>query len=159
MSVSNPITSADDRIDLRNVIDRMDWLACDRTDDENDVDPLTGSWGDPDQRAEWLTLHELMEEVTSTISDDPHDGIVLISECEWVDYAKDWYADTYVAPWIHTDRYGHPRFDAATRYARVSWDDIMATEPFMFIDWQAVADNLRRDRAEFEWEGVTFILG
>lgn len=154
MSISDPITSADDRIDIRDVIGRMSWLSCDRTDDPHDDDPLTGSWDDPDQRAEWLTLHELMKEVTSTIDDDPRNGIVLVPERQWVDYVQEWYGDTYGGDIAFAgDRHSYPEWKAQ------SWDSVLSRPPFDRIDWPAVAEDMRRDRAEFEWEGVTFIQG
>lgn len=158
------IDNRDDIIDLRAVIDRIEELQADyppAVDDDCD-DRLfapVSTWS-ADDRAEWESLRALIAECESVIGDDLRDTPVLVRESHWQAYAKDWYADTWGAPWIKRNRYGDPEYDQVNHhYVGVSWSEVMDTEPFKFIDWEAAAENLRSDRPEIEWDGVTYIFG
>lgn len=160
------ISNCDDIIDTRMVLDRIEELEGEYVRDvPEDGDELTfapSSEWNPDDQAEYDSLRALVEEVTgeAEYENQLRDGIVLVHESYWEAYAKDWYADTYSQPWIKSDKYGRPEYDQVNhRHVHVTWDDVMDTEPFGFIDWQRAADHLRRNQAEIEWEGVTYIVG
>lgn len=158
------IDNRDDIIDTRSVLDRIEELEGEYVRDvPEDGDELTfapSSEWNPDDLAEYDSLRALIAECESVIGDDLRDTPVLVRESHWEAYAKDWYADTWGAPWIKRNRYGDPEYDQVNRhYVGVSWSEVMDTEPFSFIDWRAAADNLRRDQAEIQWEGVTYIIG
>lgn len=157
------IDNCDDIIDLRAVMDRIEELeeeyATEGPSDSDEVFAPVSTWS-ADDRAEWESLRALIAECESVIGDDLRDTPILVRESYWTDYARDWYADTWGGPWIKRNQYGNPEYDQVNaHYVSVTWDEVMDTEPFGFIDWQRAADHLRRNQAEIEWEGVTYIVG
>jgi hypothetical protein len=159
------ISNRDDRISTRDVLARIEELqddyATDGPTDSDEVFAPVDTWSDGD-RAEYASLQALIAECESNADYSGHvgDGMFLTREPQWVDYTREYYDETYGQPWIKTNKYGDPMYDQEKRrHVHVSWADVMDTEPFKFIDWQAAADNLRRDCPEIEWEGMTWIIG
>jgi hypothetical protein len=101
---------ADDRIDTRDLQDELD------TED--------------DERR--FAIRELFEELRGYAGDDPEDGVFLIREDTFEEYAEELADD----------------IGAIDRQA--SW-------PLCHIDWKAAAEHLKQDYTEVEFEGATYL--
>lgn len=132
----------DDIIDTRDIQERIEELQgeldLDEDNEPNEYDdederpkPL-----DPDVKSELeeelAELSELKREVSAYSGDQFEDGVTLIAESHFEDYAKELAED------LHGD---------AIREA--AW-------PFDNIDWEAAADDLKVDYTEVEFRGYDF---
>lgn len=150
------IDNRDTVISMRDVLARIEGLqdTYPPADDDPDQDRLFApvrTWDDRDDRAEWTRLRVLVDEVSRAMSDDP-EGVTLVREPEWVDYCRSWHEDTYGM------QYG--RYDGQQcQWVELSWGDLMSETLYRFVDWQAVADDMRRNCSEVMWEGFTYIIG
>lgn len=129
--MAEPIYNTEDLIDSRDVIARIEELQSERDDYEPD-DETAATWEDenPDEAEELKTLEALAEKGESYASDWIH-GATLINESYFTEYAEDLIKDCY------------------------SLKDI---PPFMVIDWEETADNIKVDYSEVDFDGTTFYI-
>ena len=128
MIMAREISSGDDIIDSRDVIERIDELTNQKVAYDDGEDDAT--WDDDDQR-ELITLEDLARQ-GETVGDWIY-GATLIRESYFVQYAKDYAEDV---------------IDGASE---VRW-------PFTHIHWEAAATDLRTDYTEIEFAGVTYLV-
>lgn len=116
---SDPI--GDDVIDTRDILAYMEWLESDHlTADGMLLHP--GGWDDQDEAADWRVWRDALDEIAENAGDRPRDGVQLICDSGFEDYARDLADDMGVE-------------------IRDEW-------PYRYIDWEAAADELRTDYNE-----------
>lgn len=133
----------DDVIDTRDIQQRIEELYDDldldangepNQYDEDDVKPelVPGEELRAELEEELRELEELKAEVEGYSGDRFEDGVTLIADSYFVDYAKEYASDIHGA--------------AVTEAA---W-------PFDNIDWDGAADDLRVDYTQVTWDGYDF---
>lgn len=131
-----PIDSWDDRIDSRDVLTRIDELTKER--ESYMEDHADGWWpGEyPDEAKELRSLVKLVSELRQEAmsGDTPEDGIFLVRESDFEDYAEELWEETT---------------DSSDRELATKW-------PYTHIDWEAAANDLRQDYTSIEFDGVTY---
>lgn len=84
-----------------------------------------------DEHEELLRLRALVEEIDNTAGDNSRDGVGLIRDSYFEDYARD----------LHEDING--------RDAKSGW-------PYDYIDWEAASEALQQDYSVVDFDGVTY---
>ena len=112
---NHEITNRADSLDTRDILDRIDYLEIDE---------------DEDEREELNTLRTLIED-TRGYGDTPEDGLHLIRDSYFQDFAEE-FAD-----------------DIGAVDHNTLW-------PQNHIDWESAADDLRQDYTSVEFAGVTY---
>lgn len=138
-----------DIVDTRNIIDRIEELESENTDDDGEEFDIT-LWSD-DDRTEYRGLQEIVTEVGE---DACRDGVVLIHERYFTAHIKDLYLEIggeYYED--ETDHRGHPTY----RKRHVQNDELFARAPFRHINWDAMASEDASDYSELEVDGHTYL--
>lgn len=143
----NPISNADDIIDSRDIIARLDELEGEREDiaerlGEDDGTPEEGceardaeilgelrAW-DEENSEELAALKALVDECEG-VSDWTH-GAALIRRTYWVEYVRDMLNDCGEIP-----------------------KDLPS---YIVIDWEETAGNIEGDYSEVDFDGVTYLV-
>lgn len=120
------ITPNDDRIDSRDVVARIAELEEEATDDEGEIH--LGVLG-PDELEELGSLRALLHEIADF--GDPDDGVYLISESSFAEYAQELAEEIGAIP------------------------DNNHTWPTYCIDWEWAARELAHDYSMVKW-GETY---
>lgn len=123
------VSNCDDVIDSRDVIERIEELQEERDAYEEDG---SGTWGE-DDAAELASLEALQDEAEG-YSEDWRYGATLIRDSYFVQYCRELVKDI---------------------------GDIPSDLPSYLannIDWQGVADDLRVDYTEVDFDGVTYLI-
>lgn len=146
-------TNGGEVIDSRAIAQRLDDLTGEYVTDEGDEVPRS-MWPDV-ARQEWEALSELIEEISGNLESGwdlsaNGDAVIIVRDDHLDEYVKHWYADTYGGDLYTRGRYGVE--------VPLSWSDVMDREPFMWINWESVADAWRSRCAEIEYYGVTYYL-
>jgi hypothetical protein len=143
-----------DRIDTRDVLARIEEIQ--EFDEDGEIAIPDSDLGEYDALTRLIAACREVAEYGRHLED----GMFLIRESYWADYlALEYYPDTWGGDWIKTNRFGDPEYDRASNtYKRVRWDDITSRMPFKFIDWDAVAENLREECQEIDYDGITYIV-
>lgn len=129
--MADVISSSDDLIDSRKVRERIGMLESLRALDEGDCgSDQYGELFTEDDDEELAKLHELAKQSESVYGWD--DGVTLINESYWLEYAKDQAED-------------------------INGIDINEW-PFDHINWDEAADALKVDYTTIEWDGETFYV-
>lgn len=110
---------ADSHIDTRDLVDRLAELG--------PVELLE----DDDEREEHAAIVALFEEITDYAGDRPEDGIFLIADDAFEDYARELADDIGAVP------------------ADAGW-------PMGYIDWPAAARALQMDYTAVEYDDTTY---
>lgn len=133
----------DDLIDTRDIIERIEELESDNTDDDGEEFDIT-LWSD-DDRKEYRGLQEIVSEVGE---DACRDGVSLVHERYMTDYIKDYHLD------CGGEYY---EFNPKTyRHDRIPLDDLYRRAPFNHIDWEAVARDEATSYSIIEIDGNTY---
>lgn len=118
-TIPDEITSSNDYIDTRDVINRIEYLKG------------LGKEADGEEKEELGKLSTLISDLRDQANESPEDGIFLIRDSYFEDYARekpsDWYSD----------------------YDETRW-------PFNCIDWSEAVVEFRQDYTEIEFDGETF---
>jgi len=102
------------------------YVFCDTLDEEVNIDPL-----DPDEEEELRILMALREEVSYNAGEDWEDGVTLIRDSHFTDYAQ--------------------------QLAEEVCDMQSASQwPFYAIDWERAARDLRMDYSPVDFDGVQY---
>lgn len=144
--------------DSRELIERLEELESDRTDLEDELETRLEAHDDAVKAGDTTAALAAGEEAQKAADDitewddDNHDELEVLRKvnAQGEDYVPDWtYGETLISE-------GH-----FTEYARELAHDIGAVQgargwPLNHIDWEAAADELRRDYAEIDIGGKTY---
>lgn len=147
MRVRQGVSNFDDRIDSRDVVERIEELEAEFTDDEGQL-----CFADDDNLAEYQALNRLMGELAKVADYEGHarDGMFLTHESHMSAYAAEFYAETY-QPFKEYD--GRQFKDV-----EVPWDELMSRLPYSCIDWEQVARVMESESNSVDWDGVTYYV-
>jgi hypothetical protein len=143
-------TFTDDIIDTRAILERIEEIESDNTDDEGEVHGL-GAWPESD-RKEWHGLTEIIEAVGEEAS---REGTALIRESYFVQYIED--------EWLEI---GDELYEMKSRSGSATWDmepvliergELLMRSPFCFIDWKRVADDVWSGYLQLVIDGTTYL--
>lgn len=123
------ITSSDDYIDVRDVIERVEYL---ETELESTED---SEGGDSLEREELATLTALLDDLRGNGGDH-----------EW---KGDWYPVSLIRQTYFQDYAQELAEDIGAIDKNAGW-------PLGYIDWEAAADALLMDYTSTEFEGITY---
>lgn len=118
MNATATVNRYEDIIDSRDILDRIEEI-----EDSTDADEIE----------ERETLEALVEELRNVAEDEPEDGLILIRDTYFVEYAQELAED--IGAIDTTKSYG--------------W-------PFTCIDWQQAARDLQMDYTQVDFNGVTY---
>lgn len=129
----NNISNTADIIDTRDIVERVEEL---KSNLHNFYVDGEASWDaeDPDV-IEYNLLSGVLNVVRDYSEDTPEDGVALIRESHFRNYAEQYWEDIR---------------DTGNRTGN-QW-------PYTHIDWDAAADDLRMDYTELEYDGVTYFF-
>jgi len=116
--MTNAISNTQDIIDSRDILERIEELEAD--------DELAS-----EDKAELSKLQALIEELRDCGGDSPEDGMTLIHEDYFEDYAQEFAIDIGAIP------------------RDMGW-------PATCIDWEEAANELRMDYSEVEFDGQVY---
>lgn len=128
-----------DVVDSRNIVDRVNELQDQQMahhEDQEDQDPddrVPWSAVDPAAADELRELEELLAQLRDVGGDTPEDGMTLVRESYFQDYAQE-LAD-----------------DIGATNPNAGW-------PLNCIDWEQAARELRMDYTSVEWGDVTYFV-
>ena len=127
------ISSTDDVIDTRDICERIEELEAevDNINDMPEGDMMKDTVEASDARAELKTLRALVEEIEAYSGDKCSDGVTMIRDSYFKDYAQELADD-------------------------IGAIDVKATWPCNCIDWDQAARELQMDYSAVEFEGITF---
>lgn len=121
------VANYNDIVDVRDIIERFEYLDGQRDD--------AGKPIDEDEGAEWEVLRTLLDELTGYGGDHQWQGawfpVTLIRDSYFEDYARDLAED-------------------------IGAIDRKSQWPYTCIDWEAAAHELQQDYSSVEWDGVTY---
>lgn len=128
-------TNWDDVVDSRDIVARVAELVEER--DAYTEDQPNGWWPGvyPEEFRELQQLTELLGELRDVGGDSPEDGMTLVRESHWVNYAQELAEDV-----------------CEIDFSQLTW-------PLTCIDWEQAADELRMDYTTVTWDGVDFYVG
>lgn len=131
--MTTTFSNADDVIDSRDVIARIEELRDERdayTDDPEDGSSAHTWAGDNPDDAEELRVLEALADEASDYAPDWEHGETLIRDSYFVDYAREMLQDC---------------------------GDLPANlPPYLHIDWDATARDIRTDYTAVDFDGVTY---
>lgn len=124
-------TNWEDVVDSRDLVKRLAELQ----ELDEPGDDLAAEI-DQDLREERRILDKLIQEIRDYAGDQPEDGVTLVRESHFEEYARELHEDT-------TD------LDVAK---------ITSEWPYRHIDWEAAAQELLQDYTSIDWDGVTYYI-
>ncbi len=133
--MATSISSAEDLLDVRDIIARVEELEEERGDVESEeIGSQLKAWDEGDDGQELKALTDLLEELAGSGGDE-----------EW---RGDWYPLTLIR-----DSY----FVEAMQELVQDIGDLPREIPhYLEIDWEKTADNLRADYSSVEYDGITY---
>ncbi len=117
-----------DIIDSRDIIERIEEL-------EEGIEFIDLFPMDNDEIEELAVLKKLVEDINGSSYDDASDGVTLIRDSYFEDYAREFASDKGVIN-----------------------DDKESRWPLYHIDWEAAAADLQQDYTEVVYNGVIYWL-
>lgn len=124
------VDNSQDVLDSRDVVERVEEL---RDELDHEGEDLSGAtlYDEDEERAELATLEALLEQLSWAGSDRPEDGLTLVRDSFFQEYAMELADDLGVLP------------------AEYAW-------PTSCIDWVQAARELQMDYTPVEFAGVTY---
>lgn len=141
-------------IDTRHITQRLEDMGAEHVTDDGDEIPVS-AWPRVAQ-AEHAALTALVDFVKANTGGNwdissNGDSITLVRHTYLTEYVESWYDDMYAGD-LST-------FNPRTyRHEELSWRDVMAREPFCWLDWRTVAAVWRKRCPEVEYHGVTYVM-
>lgn len=121
------IDEYDDIIDTRNVLEQLERLQLDLkyVTDSDDREELVNEIKD---------LHDLIDQARTIGGDGPEDGIILVRDSHFRDYAEEFWEEIR---------------ESSERNISSRW-------PYTYIDWERAASDLRQDYTSITFRGVDY---
>jgi hypothetical protein len=121
-------------IDSRDIVARIDELLAEQDGWQEADEQCSWANHDPDAAQELEQLQGWYRQLCDVGGDTPEDGMTLVRESYFVDYAQEFWEDTR------------------------DHDIDVPTWPYSHIDWQRAADNLQVDYTSVDLGGVTYYV-
>jgi hypothetical protein len=138
LTMAKTISSSDDLIDVRDIIERVEELCEEQSDFEGDHEGADWADANPDEASELATLQSLLSDLKGNGGDHEWEGdwypVTLIRDSYFEDYARELVEDCVFG-------------NIPKEHGLPAWIE---------IDWEATARNVRVDYSAVEFEGSTY---